>query len=142
MKHFVTTCFILVLALLMLVSTDGFAAIKIKAVGRALNDYPGSTWTIANGLRVVGVGEKAYLVVDTVGSGETGAPSWSFAGALPGGSATVLDSTGTMGTSFTADVVGFYYVTVSFGASTANDTIYASTYSGVTSAGRCGLHLP
>jgi len=138
MKHFVTTCFILVLALLMLVSTDSVAAIKIKAVGRAINDYPGSKWTIANGLRVVGVGEKAYLVVDTVGSGETGAPSWSFAGALPGGSATVLDSTGTMGTSFTADVAGFYYVTVSFGASTANDTIYASTYSGVTSAADAG----
>ena len=138
MKHIGITCLILVLAVLMLVSTDASAAIKIKTVGRALNDYPGSKWTIANGLRVVGVGSKVFLAADTVGSGETGTPSWSFAGSLPAGSATILDSTNLLGTSFTADVAGFYYLTVTVGASTAKDTIYASTYGGVASTADAG----
>jgi hypothetical protein len=137
MKHFVTTCFIVILAVLVLVSVDASAAVKIKVIGRALNDYPGSKWTISNGLRVVGVGSKVFMAVDTVGSGETGAASWSFSGALPGGSAAAYDSTG-MKTSFTADVAGFYYVQVTYGTSTAKDTIYASTYSGVAAAADAG----
>ena len=138
MKHIVTACFILVLALLMLVSSDATAAIKIKVVGHALNDYPGSTWAISNGLRVVGVGSKVFMLADTTGSGETGGASWAFAGSLPMGSTTTLDSTNMMGTSFTTDVAGFYYVTVTVGASTARDTVYASTYGGVASAADAG----
>src|SRR5512140_342829 len=131
MKQIASVCFIVVLALLILVSSDASAAIKIKTVGRALNDYPGQKWMIANGLRNVGVGAKVFLKVDTTGSGETAAPSWSLS-ALPGGSTTTIDSASTMNTSFTADVAGFYYVSVTVGASTAQDTIYASTYTGVT----------
>ncbi len=138
MKHFASICFIALLALLVMVSFDASAAVKIKVMGHALNDYPGTKWTISNGLRVVGVGSKVFMTVDTLGSGETGSASWSFAGALPGGSATVLDSTGQMGTSFTADVAGFYYVSVTFGTSTAKDTVYASTYVGVASTPDAG----
>jgi hypothetical protein len=138
MKHIVTACFILVLALLMLVSSDATAAIKIKVVGHALNDYPGSKWAISNGLRVVGVGSKVFMLADTTGSGETGGATWAFAGSLPMGSTTTLDSTNMMGTSFTTDVAGFYYVTVTVGASTARDTIYASTYGGVASTADAG----
>jgi hypothetical protein len=138
MKHIASVCFILVIALLVLMSSDGTAAIKIKVVGHALNDYPGSKWAISNGLRVVGVGTKVFMVADTTGSGETGGATWAFAGSLPMGSTTMLDSTNMMGTSFTADVTGFYYVTVTVGASTARDTIYASTYSGVASTSDAG----
>lgn len=138
MKHIASVCFILILALLVLVSSDASAAIKIKAMGRAINDYPGQKWVVANGLRVVGVGSKVFLKADTTGSGETGAASWAFAGSLPGGSAATFDSTNTMLTSFTADVAGFYYVTATVGASSITDTVYASTYGGVGAAADAG----
>jgi hypothetical protein len=139
MKRIATICFILILAALVLVSSDAFAqTIKINAVGRSLNQTPGAKWSISNGLRVVGVGSKVFLKADTAGSGVTGAPTWSFAAALPGGSTTVLDSTGLLQTSFTADVAGFYYLSVTVGTATARDTVYASTYGGVASAPDAG----
>ncbi len=108
--------------------TADAGAIRVKLIGRALNNYPG-TWSIVNGLDVVGKGGKVFATIDTVMSSVSGAASWSLV--APAGSAAVLDSSGTFTTSFTADSTGFYYLAVSYGGQTARDTVYASTYKGV-----------
>ena len=95
------------------------------------------SWKISNGLKAVGTGTKAWWAVDTVGSGQTGAPSWAIV-SIPGGSAATLDSTGTMRNSLTTDVVGQYIVSVTVGTKTVYDSIWASNYRGMTADANAG----
>jgi hypothetical protein len=128
MKRLVSV--ILLAALVGLVAVPmASSQIRINLKGRALNDYPG-TWAIANGLNVVGKGERLYALVDTLGSKLPGPASWALT--VPPGSTTTLDSANTLGTSFKADTIGFYYLSVTLGTTTVYDTVYASTYAGIT----------
>ncbi len=143
MRHTVSICVALVvLALLAGLAFDASAQ-TIKRVGISANyakiAYPGQTWSwqISNGLKAVGAGTKAFWMVDTLGSGQTGAPSWAIVSA-PGGSAAALDSTGTMGNSLTTDVVGQYIVSVTVGTTTVYDSIWASNYRGMTADANAG----
>ncbi|MGB6649579.1 MAG: hypothetical protein WBG01_13705, partial [Bacteroidota bacterium] len=118
-------------------------AIKVDRIGVSANQakvlYPGQSWVlISNGLRSVGKGTKAWFMVDTTGSGATGAPTWTLT-SVPTGSAATLDSSaGSFVNSFTADSMGSYVVSVTVGALSASDTIFASTYVGVSSAANAG----
>ena len=144
MKRIAFVCAIVIGASILIGSFSDATAqsIKVHRIGISANQakimYPGVTWTpISNGLRAIGRGTTAYFQVDTTGSGETGAPTWTLG--APGGSTATLDSVaGSFVNSFTADLVGTYIVGVTVGALSAADTVYASTYVGITSAGNAG----
>ncbi|MBI5473274.1 MAG: T9SS type A sorting domain-containing protein [Ignavibacteriae bacterium] len=139
MKRFVSICSVLIiLGLVFAVVADSTAAIKVKTVGRSLNQLPsGSAWNIAPGLRSIGIQSRAYFKVDTLGSGATGSPAWTLT--LPAGSAAVLDSAaGKFMNSFKADVGGQYIVTSTVGSQSASDTVWASTYVGVGADAQAG----
>ena len=76
------------------------------------------------------------LEVDTAHTGITGTAAWTLV--APNGSTAAYDNAGNFRVSFTADMVGFYYVTVGYGGQTAKDTIYASTYAGVGTDEKAG----
>jgi hypothetical protein len=139
MKRLVSLCCtLLVLSVLVASFNDSSAAIKVKTIGRSLNELPaGSAWNISTGLRAIGIQSRVYFSVDTLGSGATGAPTWTLT--PPAGSTAVLDSaTGKFINSFKADVVGFYYVTSTVGTQSATDTVFASTYAGVGTDAQAG----
>jgi predicted CXXCH cytochrome family protein len=94
---------------------------------------------ISTGLHVFGKGMKAYLTADTTGSGTHTVTSftWAITG-KPTGSNAVLDSTNKKSTSFLADSVGQYIVTVTVnGGASSADTLFASTYLGTTACATC-----
>lgn len=139
MKRLVSVCCILlVLGLVVGLAVDASAAIKVTRIGRSLNSMTapvrGATapaWNYSTGLRAIGKGTKAYFTVDTTGSGQTGAPTWTLV-SKPSGSNAVLDSvTGAFINSLTADLVGEYVVSATVGTQSASDTVFASTYTGV-----------
>ncbi len=139
MKRFVSICSVLIiLGLVFAVVVDSTAAIKVKTIGRSLNQLPsGSAWNIAPGLRAVGIQSRSYFKVDTLGSGATGSPTWTLT--APAGSAAVLDSAaGKFMNSFKADVGGQYIVTSTVGSQSASDTVWASTYVGVGADAQAG----
>ncbi|MEK7251153.1 MAG: hypothetical protein AAB209_12105, partial [Bacteroidota bacterium] len=139
MKRFVSfCCALLVLSVLVASFTDSSAAIKVKTIGRSLNQLPsGSTWNISPGLRAIGIQSRAYFSVDTIGSGATGAPTWTLT--RPAGSIAILDSaTGKIINSFKADVGGQYIVSATVGTQSASDTVFASTYAGVGTDAQAG----
>ena len=139
MKRFVSICsMLIILGLVFAVVVDSTAAIKVKTIGRSLNQLPtGSAWNIANGLRVIGVQTRVYFVTDTVGSGATGAATWTLT--KPAGSTAVLDSAaGKLINSFKADLGGQYIVTSTVGSQSASDTVFASTYVGVATNANAG----
>lgn len=139
MKRFVSACLILAFVWLAVgVSSADAASIRIKLKGKALNDYSGASWAIINGLGVVGKGGKVLAIVDSAGTGISGTATWSLT--VPSGSSATLDSTSSFGTSFTADTVGFYYLQLTYGSSTVVDTIFASTYVGVSDVSGCSCH--
>jgi hypothetical protein len=114
--------------------TASAQTIKVKNIGRSLNSLTapvkGATapaWNISTGLKAVGVQSRAYIEVDTAGSGLSGAPTWAIV-SQPGGSTATLDSTGTLINSIKTDVVGQYIFSVMVGAVTGYDTLFASTY--------------
>jgi hypothetical protein len=73
MKRVVSVC---IAIMLFCVGTSAIAGpVRVKLVGRALNNYPG-TWSIINGLGVVGKGAKVFATVDTVMSGVSGGAAW------------------------------------------------------------------
>jgi hypothetical protein len=140
MKRLVSACLAMAFLILCAGANDAGAVIRIKNLGKALNDNPGMKWTIINGSTVVPKGNKVYAMLDTVGSKATGTPSWTLT--KPGSSTTTLDSTGTYINSFTADTLGFYYLSVTIGGQTAIDTIFAGTYKGIAdvSPASCACH--
>ncbi len=139
MKRFVSICsMLIILGLVFAVVVDSTAAIKVKTIGRSLNQLPsGSAWNIAPGLRAIGIQSRSYFKVDTLGSGATGSPTWTLT--APAGSAAVLDSAaGKFMNSFKADVGGQYIVTSTVGSQSASDTVWASTYVGVGADAQAG----
>ncbi len=139
MKRIVSfCCTLLVLSLLVAGLTDSVAAIKVKTIGRSMNQLPtGSAWNLSPGLRAIGISSRSYFSVDTVGSGATGSPTWTLT--KPAGSTAVLDSaTGKFINSFKADVGGQYIVSSTVGTQSASDTVFASTYFGVGTDAQAG----
>jgi|GEM_PF-2505652 len=140
---------LLIAALLLAPVFDASAQIKVKKIGRSLNEMTapvkGATapaWNISTGLRAVGAHSRAYWQVDTLGSGAVGSPSWTLA-SKPAGSAAVLDSAnGKWINSVKVDSVGQYIVSATVGAYTTSDTIWASKYMGVenTANANCFCH--
>lgn len=132
MKHLISFCAaLLVLSVLVAANIDSVAAIKVKTVGRSLNQLPsGSAWNISTGLRAIGVQSRVYFQADTLGSGAVGTPSWTIVSSPPGSTAT-LDSSGTLINSLKADLAGQYILSATVGTQSANDTVFASTYAGV-----------
>ena len=137
---------LLVVALLVAPLFDASAAgIVVKKIGRSLNqmtpNVKGATapaWNISTGLRAVGTKSRAYWTVDTVGSSQVGTPTWALV-AKPAGSLATLDSaSGKWINSVKADTVGEYVVSATVGTSTAYDTIWASTYVGVSTDANAG----
>ena len=127
-------CALLVTGLLAGTFGDATAAIKVKRIGRSSNQLPsGSPWNLASGLRAIGKGTRSYFQVDTTGSGQTGAPSWTLTSRPIGSNATMENLDGNFTNSITADVVGEYVVTATVGSQSASDTVFASTYYGVSS---------
>jgi len=92
-----------------------------------LDPVTSQTWQISTGLRVNPLGKPVYLLADTTGAGVTYA--WVLT-TKPNGSATLLDSSGTMGNSFTPDVTGLYTVSVTVGSRTLTKDIFISTFRG------------
>ncbi len=137
---------LLIASLLLAPSFDASAQnIKVKTIGRSLNSMtqpvkgsPAPAWNIATGLRAVGLQSRTYFKADTLGSGAVGTPAWVLT-AKPAGSTATLDSAdGKWINSFKPDVVGEYIVTGTVGAKSASDTVFASTYVGVTTAANAG----
>lgn len=143
MKRVVIICSLLLLGCLL----GGAIAqtVKIKRIGvtpgnKASLGLPSSA-TTSTGLHVIGKGEKAYVSADTTGSGDTTATSfrWSISG--PIGSVVALDNTNQINSSFTADVVGTYILTLTVnGSKTVSDTMFASTFSGFVDEYTCICH--
>jgi len=138
MKRLVSICCaLLIVSLLAGTFVDVTAAIKVKRIGRSLNSMtaayrgaPAPPWNYSTGLRAIGKGTKTYFQVDTLGSGQTGGPTWTLV-SKPSGSVAVLDSVdGNFLNSVTADLVGEYVVSATVGSQSANDTVFASTYAG------------
>jgi hypothetical protein len=139
MRRFVSPCIIPILVVLFACANFFATAqtIKVKNIGRSLNSLTapvkGATappWNISTGLKAVGIQSRAYVEVDTAGSGQTGAPAWTIVSA-PNGSTATLDSTGTLINSIMIDLGGQYIFSATVGAQTAYDTVFASTYAGV-----------
>ncbi len=119
--------------------------VKVKRIGVTPGNKASlgltSSAPTSRGLHAIGKGEKAYLSVDTTGSGATAATSFAWMISGPVGSAVTLDNTNQMNTGFTADVVGRYIVTVTVnGSISASDTLYASIYSGFVDEYTCICH--
>jgi hypothetical protein len=137
---------LLVAALLISPLVDATAAIKVKTIGRSLNQLTppikGATapaWNIATGLRAVGVQSRTYFKADTLGSGAVGTPSWTVAVKPAGSAVAAMDSAdGKWINSFKPDVTGQYVVSATVGGQTASDTIFASTYTGVGTDAQAG----
>lgn len=123
--------FLLFLIFSSIISAQSFT-LKIQAISPGdlgLDPVTSQNWQITSGLRVNPVGKPVYLLADTTGTGVTYA--WTLT-AKPGGSATVLDSTGTQGNSFTPDVAGLYTVSATVGSRTLTRDIFVSTFRGVS----------
>jgi hypothetical protein len=90
---------------------------------------------VSPGLRTVAKGMKVYFKADTAGSGATKVTSysWTFA-SRPGGSTAAFGDPAKDSVAFIPDVAGQYIVQVSVngGAKTTFDTVFASTYRGIT----------
>ncbi len=129
---------LLVLSMFVASFTDSSAAIKVKTIGRSLNQLPsGSTWNISPGLRAIGIQSRSYFTSDTIGSGAVGTPTWTLT--KPAGSTAVLDSAaGKWINSFKADVGGQYIVSATVGTQSASDTVFAGTYAGVGTDAQAG----
>lgn len=139
MKRIVSLCCtLLVLSVLVAGLTDSLAAIKVKTIGRSLNQLPsGSVWNYSTGLRAVGIQSRVYFKVDTLGSGAVGSPTWTLV--KPATSTATLDSAaGNFLNSFKADVGGEYIVTGTVGTQSASDTVFASTYAGTGTDAQAG----
>ncbi len=138
-------CTLLVVSVLVGTMVDASAAIKVKRIGRSLNSMTppirgaaAPAWNMSTGLRSIGKQTRNYFTVDTLGSGQTGGPTWTLV-SKPGGSVAVLDSAnGNFINSFTADLVGEYVVSATVGTQSANDTVFASTYAGTGSDPQAG----
>ncbi len=136
---------LLVFALVLAPVFDATAQVKVKKIGRSLNQMtlpvkgsPAPAWNISTGLRAVGTKSRAYWTVDTVGSAQVGTPTWAIV-SKPAGSAATLDSAnGTWINSVKVDTVGEYIVSAQVGTQTAYDTIWASTYQGVATDANAG----
>jgi Secretion system C-terminal sorting domain len=154
MKNRLTVCFILLAAIAFgSLNEVNAQAAKLKIVpmspglrssGPPNYTTPAGPWYVSTGLRVVGKGMKVYLKVDTTGSGATVANNftWSFDG-TPQGSMAAYDSAGSnIMNSFKADTTGWYYVAATVnGSVVARETLWASTYSGVTNfTSDCACH--
>jgi hypothetical protein len=139
MKRLVSVCLALALIALCTGASASAGPVRVKLLGKALNDYPG-TWAIVNGIDVAGKGGLIFAKVDTLDSGLTGTAAWTLQ--APAGSAAVLDSANKFRTTFKADTTGFYFLSVSYGGQSATDTIYVSTYKGVSDLSGCACHFP
>jgi hypothetical protein len=146
MKRLVPVFGVLLIAALVLAPIfDATAQVKVKKIGRSLNQMTqpvyGATapaWNISTGLRAVGTKSRAYWQVDTLGSGQVGSPAWTLV-SKPAGSVATLDSAnGKWINSVKIDTVGEYIVSAVVGTQTAYDTIFASTYIGVSTAPDAG----
>ena len=120
------------------VSTETFAqTVKLRVVAMTpgkLAAIGKSSLMATTGLKVIGKGEKAYLLADTTGFGATIATSftWSFV-SRPTASNAVFDTANNSNPyqSFTADSTGQYVVSVSVnGGAVVQDTFWVSTYIG------------
>lgn len=136
---------LLIVSLLVAASTDGVAAIKVKTVGRSLNEMtlplPGAAapaWNYATGLRAIGTQTRVYFRVDTLGSGAVGSPTWTIVAKPAGSTATFDSAAGKFINSFKADLGGQYVVSATVGTQSANDTVFASTYAGVGADAQAG----
>ncbi|MBX2993140.1 MAG: T9SS type A sorting domain-containing protein [Bacteroidetes bacterium] len=151
MKRIVTLCLaVLVISILVAMLADVAAqTIKVNTIGRSLNSLtapvPGATapaWNISTGLRAVGVQSRVYFQVDSAGSGAGASPVWTIL-AKPATSTATLDSaTGSLINSIKVDVGGEYVVRATIGALSAQDTVFATTYWGVSTdpQGGCFCH--
>ena len=136
---------LLIVALVVAPLFDATAQVKVKKIGRSLNQMTlpvkGSTapaWNISTGLRAVGTKSRAYWTVDTLGSAQVGTPTWTLV-TKPAGSVATLDSAnGKWINSVKVDTVGEYIVSAEVGTQTAYDTIWASTYVGVATDANAG----
>ncbi|MBK7257158.1 MAG: T9SS type A sorting domain-containing protein [Ignavibacteriae bacterium] len=136
---------LLIVALVLAPMFDATAQVKVKKIGRSLNQMtlpvkgsPAPAWNISTGLRAVGTKSRAYWTVDTLGSAQVGTPTWTLV-TKPAGSAATLDSAnGKWINSVKVDTVGEYIVSAQVGTQTAYDTIWASTYVGVSTDANAG----
>jgi FlgD Ig-like domain/Doubled CXXCH motif (Paired_CXXCH_1)/Cytochrome c554 and c-prime len=144
MKRFVSICFsLLILSLFAGLVFAQTVEIKIEAMspGRRSSGPPNYTAPpgpnyVSTGLRVVPKGMKVYLSADTAGG--VNSFSWSIP-SKPTNSTAVIDTPSNQFVTFMADSVGQYVVQVSVnGGATANDTLFASTFTGVAGTWGCG----
>ena len=138
MPRFCTVMSVLLIAALVISPVfDASAAIKVKRTARSWNQLAGTTatkgpWNMQTGLRAVGVGSRSYFVADTTGSGAVGTPTWAIVSKPVASTLSALDSAnGKWINSIRPDVIGEYIVSATVGGQTAQDTIFASTYTGV-----------
>lgn len=147
MRHVLQCCTVVVIALL--IGAEAFAqtpAVQVKRIamspGMRSSGYPnftappaGTPNYVSTGLRTVPKGMKVYLKADTTGSGAATVTTyaWTFVSKPSGSTATFSDATKDSVT-FIPDVAGQYIVQISVngGAKTAVDTLFASTFRGIT----------
>jgi hypothetical protein len=146
MRRIATVCLVLILAALLIAPMFDATAqnIKVMTIGRSLNSMTppikgaaAPPWNISTGLTAVGTFSRVYFKVDTLGSGAVGTPTWTLT-SKPASSTATLDSTGTWINSVKVDLVGPYVVSATVGGKSASDTVYASTYTGVSAAANAG----
>ena len=129
---------VLIAALLLAPMFEATAQLKVRTIGRSQNSLTSPVWNISTGLRAVGVFSTTYFKVDTLGSGLVGTPTWGILSKPAGSTATFDSADGKWINSIKTDVVGEYIVTASVGGQGANDTVFASTYVGVTTDANAG----
>lgn len=144
-KNKILLSFFVIVPVFLLLSFQTVSAqnFTIKVEGRSPGQLnlteESKVWPVSPGLPVVALGKKVYLTADTT-SADTTKPSpiatWALT-AKPTGSAATLDSTGTRGNSFTADVRGTYTVTATIGSRTITQNIFVSIYKGITLTKNC-----
>ena len=141
--YFVLSVVLLVCLVVIDVSAQ---AVNVKVVamspGLRSSGYPnftapaaGTPNYVSTGLRTVPKGMKVYLKADTVGSGATKVTSyaWTFV-SKPSGSAAAFSNAAKDSVTFIPDVTGQYIVQVAVNgaAKTDIDTLFASTFKGIT----------
>lgn len=145
MKHLLSVCAVMLLFCLVVVDVSAQAVnVKVVAMSPGLRSsgYPnftappaGTPNYVSSGLRTVPKGMRVYLKADTVGSGATKVTTyaWTFV-SRPGGSTATFSDAAKDSVTFIPDVTGQYIVQVAVNgaAKTDIDTVYASTFRGIT----------
>jgi predicted CXXCH cytochrome family protein len=142
MRRFVPICFAMVVAVLIAVPAGDINAqeanLNIEAMSPHRLETRGWASNVSSGLRVVPKGTVVYLSANDLQEDSVISVSWQMV-SVPSGSATTLDSTTSVWTTFRPDTTGQYNVRVTITTASGTDdttiTFTSAKFTGVGSVG-------